>query len=172
MQFLTVTFCLVSSNKDTPLWHMLQYIVNDYTCQIWCILKTWILSVHFPKVCIRLNFCLFWHVMWKYFNFFLLVPVATLSKMENITPSVTSSSHSDHSPAEHNGFTMSSSSHDPSSPPPESNGNAAPNIDKKNKKKLSIGGSFTKFWKGNKKVKDNGNKISHTFDVYNNWICQ
>ena len=75
--------------------------------------------------------------------------------MENVTLSTTT--HSDHSPSEHNGFTMSSSSsHDAGSPPPDSNNGATPNMEKKNKKKLSIGGSFTKFWKGNKKVKDNG----------------
>ena len=75
--------------------------------------------------------------------------------MENVTLSATA--HSDHSPSEHNGFTMSSSSsHDAGSPPPDSNSGATLNMEKKNKKKLSIGGSFTKFWKGNKKVKDNG----------------
>ena len=91
---------------------------------------------------------------------FLLVPVTPLPKVENIAPSITSSVHSDHSPGEQNGFTMSSSSHDAASPPPESNGTAVPNIDKKNKKKLSIGGSFTKFWKSNKKVKDNGMELN------------
>ena len=86
---------------------------------------------------------------------FHLVPSSTLSKMENAAPSV--STQSDHSPSEHNGFTMSSSSsHDAGSPPPESNGSAMPNMDRNKKKKLSLGGSFSKFWKGNKKVKDNG----------------
>lgn len=86
------------------------------------------------------------------------IPVTTLPKMENVTLSATA--HSDHSPSEHNGFTMSSSSsHDAGSPPPDSNSGATLNMEKKNKKKLSIGGSFTKFWKGNKKVKDNGELV-------------
>ena len=87
------------------------------------------------------------------------VPLTPLPKVENVAPSITGSAHSDHSPREQNGFTMSSSSHDAASPPPENNSTAAPSIDKKNKKKLSIGGSFTKFWKGNKKVKDNGMEL-------------
>lgn len=91
---------------------------------------------------------------------FFSVPVTPLPKVENVAPSITGSTHSDHSPREQNGFTLS---HDAASPPPESNGTAAPSIDKKNKKKLSIGGSFTKFWKGNKKVKDNGME----FDIDN-----
>ena len=90
---------------------------------------------------------------------FLSVPVAPLPKVENVAPSIAGSAQSDHSPVEHNSFSMSSSSHDPGSPPPEINGSAPPSVDKKNKKKLSIGGSFTKFWKGSKKVKDNGNSI-------------
>ena len=95
-----------------------------------------------------------------YYVLFFLVPITPLPKVENVSPSITGSAHSDHSPREQNGFTMSSSSHDAASPPPENNGTAAPSIDKKNKKKLSIGGSFTKFWKGNKKVKDNGMELN------------
>lgn len=82
--------------------------------------------------------------------------------MENAT---IVTAQSDRSPAEHNGFTMSSSSHDAGSPPPEINGSMTLNMDKKNKKKLSLGGSFTKFWKGNKKVKDNGKESSIHFEL-------
>lgn len=92
------------------------------------------------------------------FQYIFLVPVTPLSKVENVTTSL-STIQSDRSLVEHNGYTMSSSSHEAGSPPPESNGSGTSNMDKKNKKKMSLGGSFTKFWKGNKKVKDNGKDV-------------
>lgn len=98
---------------------------------------------------------------------FLLVPITPLSKTDS-SNTRTGAVQSDHSPTEHNSltYTMSSSSHDAGSPPPEINGIMTPNLDKKNKKKLSLGGSFTKFWKGNKKVKDNGKNNSVVFFMY------
>jgi len=89
-----------------------------------------------------------------------LVPTTPLPKVENVSSAAAAgSAQAEHGPGERNGFTTSSTSHDTNSPPPEGTGSGTPYMDKKNKKKLSIGGSFTKFWRSNKKGKDNGEKF-------------
>jgi len=90
---------------------------------------------------------------------FSLVPTTPLPKVDNVASAAAGSAQAEHGPSERNGFTTSSTSHDTNSPPPEGTSSGTLYMDKKNKKKLSLGGSFTKFWRGSKKGKDNGEKF-------------